>query len=205
MKPSELIQRAKQIADLENTSYFSDSELNNLINEVYYNAYTDLISIGDKYFIKTYKFTPSGSSDTATLPNDFMTLNAVYYLNNNYKVQLERQPNMSNNNLSYDLINNSIKIYGNNQYEIIIEYYPTPDTIVYPAAQTEAEIDVPNNIFVNYLAYLMAIYFKQKQGADVSLLQASLDNVWSSYCRILNRDGFKSVRINNVYKNKGWL
>ena len=82
----DIVARAKQVADLENSNYISDNEMKFLLNEAYDSVYADLINIGDRYFIKSDSF----SGQEYSLPQDFMILSGIW---THYDVPVPRRVN----------------------------------------------------------------------------------------------------------------
>ena len=61
------------------------------------------------------------------------------------------------------------------------------------------ELDFPNSFYYQMLSYLLAIAFRCKQGADVSLLSSQLDMVSQTFEDTLGSDAFQYPRMGNVY------
>lgn len=78
---SELRDRVRERADMENSTFISDSELNGYINQSLYELYDLLIGSYDDYFIKdpvlTFSLSGGDSSNSYNLPNDFYKLRGV--------------------------------------------------------------------------------------------------------------------------------
>ena len=60
-------------------------------------------------------------------------------------------------------------------------------------------LDFPNSFYFQILSYLLAISFRCKQGADVSLLSSQLAMVEQTFEDTLGSDNFQFPRMNNVY------
>lgn len=60
-------------------------------------------------------------------------------------------------------------------------------------------LDFPNSFYFQILSYLLAISFRCKQGADVSLLSFQLAMVEQTFEDTLGSDNFQFPRMNNVY------
>jgi len=78
---AQLRTRARQRADMENSGFISDSELNTYINASYAELYDLLVSrYGDDYFVSSpYSITTTVNVDTYSLPSDFYKLLGVDY------------------------------------------------------------------------------------------------------------------------------
>lgn len=73
--------RARQRADMVNSRFVTDAELNNYINASIDELYDLLIaSRGENYYVKSYSFTTSINVDSYALPADFLKLMGVDYV-----------------------------------------------------------------------------------------------------------------------------
>lgn len=196
-KLEDIVTRSRQIADLENSDYISDKELEFMLNEARDKVYADLINIGDRYYVK--------STTSPILPDDFMSLSAVFM----NRQPVPPKPNTVINGLNqgwyYSLEKDQIKFSENMNGPVLIEYYPIPEPIVWPvdedAEEVIDEIDLPNNICFNYFCYTMAMKMKMKQGADFTQIQAIAQEQLETYIQLQHRDQFGVSRINNVYSS----
>jgi hypothetical protein len=79
---SQLRTRVRRMADMEDSGFVSDSELNDYINSSYAELYDLLVSSNSEYFLSSATSTVASGSSTITLPSDFYKLRAVdFYLN----------------------------------------------------------------------------------------------------------------------------
>lgn len=60
-------------------------------------------------------------------------------------------------------------------------------------------LDFPNSFYFQMLSYLLAIAFRCKQGADITLLSSQLDMVSQTFEDTLGSDSFQYPRMGNVY------
>lgn len=192
-KLEDIVTRSKQIADLENSDYISDKELEFMLNEAQDKVYADLINIGDRYYIKTIT--------NPNLPNDFMCLAAVFMNNQPVQAKPNTVTDGSNYGWYYDLKKDKIEFSVGMNGPILIEYYPVLTPIVWPLDETEPVeyIDLPNNICFNYFCYTMAMKMKMKQGADFTQIQAIAQEQLETYTQLQHRDQFGVERVNNIY------
>lgn len=73
--------RSRQRADMVNSRFVSDAELNYYINASITELYDLLIqSRGENYYVKSYSFTTTTNQDTYALPADFLKLMGVDYV-----------------------------------------------------------------------------------------------------------------------------
>lgn len=202
-KLEDIVDRAREVADLENSNYISDKELCFLLNEAYDKVYADLININDRYYLKTIKV----AGPEVVLPEDFFVLSQVM---TNF-TPIPRKPNTVNSGsfsgYYYDLNKDRLKIYGNYAGHITIEYYPVPEPIIWPISTTEpiTDIDLPNNIAFSYFCYVMAMKMKMKQGADFQAIQVLASEQLETYIQLQHRDQFGSTRVGNIYNSTGFI
>jgi hypothetical protein len=60
-------------------------------------------------------------------------------------------------------------------------------------------LDFPNSFYFQMLSYLLAIAFRSKQGADISILSSQLEMVSQTFEDTLGSDAFQFPRMGNVY------
>lgn len=63
----------------------------------------------------------------------------------------------------------------------------------------DTELDFPNSFYFQMLSYLLAISFRCKQGADITLLSSQLEMVSQTFEDTLGSDAFQYPRMGNVY------
>lgn len=154
-KASDIIKRAMQLADLENSDFISFSEKLALLNESYQQLYQKGINKDVNAFVK-YIHT---QNTAITLPRDFYQLKAVNIDKNGYLEPVLRRPaNQSTHDISYEILNNTLKINGYAGCgDICIEYYPIPLSLTFPnvpksispqGSSTDRFLDLRNNIYV---------------------------------------------------------
>lgn len=147
LKSSDIIKRAQQLADLENSDFISWNENINLLNESYKILYQKLINKGDQAFVKS--FTCSGNT---CLPNDFYQLRSVNEFQTNRPIQ-RKSINQNNYDRWYEIKNGAI--YLNNPTDTLIQYFPLPDTITYP--NKDVEFDFNNSIVDTYESLVLYV------------------------------------------------
>lgn len=201
MTGNELATRAYQIADLVNSNYIQDTEMVSMINEVWCKAYADLVNINDSYFLEMVN--PSVGSndeiDLTTLRPKFMLLDSVSYIVG--LVGREPLKRRAKGDAAiygtYDLYKTKLRLNRYSGKTVELTYYPEAQKI---SVLTD-NIDLPSNIFEQYLAYVLAIQMKSKQGADYSALSSIAQTKFETYQQLLNRDIYGPVRVTNVYQN----
>jgi hypothetical protein len=63
----------------------------------------------------------------------------------------------------------------------------------------DTPLNYPNSTYFQIISYILAIAFKSKQGADISLLQNQLAMVEQTFEDTLGSDAFQFPRMGNVY------
>jgi hypothetical protein len=136
---SDIIKRAEQLADLENSDFISFAEKIALLNEAYQTIYQKSINKDVNAFVKYI----NTRDKVIQLPRDFYQLKAVTLGRDNDVRPIMRRPaNMSFSNLSYDMINNTLQINGDIiGGNVCIEYYPTPTTLTFPNKTKRMSLD----------------------------------------------------------------
>lgn len=73
------------------------------------------------------------------------------------------------------------------------------DNFVIKSVYENTELLFPSNVYYNYLAYQLAVYYKAKQGSDATGLAVMASSALKTFYDTLLRDANESVRIANVY------
>ena len=63
----------------------------------------------------------------------------------------------------------------------------------------DTPLNYPNSTYFQIISYILAIAFKSKQGADISLLSAQLDMISQTFEDTLGSDAYQFPRMGNVY------
>lgn len=132
-KASDIVKRAKQIADLENSDFISWNEDIALLNEAWTIAYQKLINHNNRDFLAEPFNISRGEN---ILPNDFYQLDTVLTKNNDIVPKLT--PGMSKSTIGYRLGNGRIELQGIDS--AIVNYYPVPKFLTF----TNKTIDLKN-------------------------------------------------------------
>ena len=78
-------------------------------------------------------------------------------------------------------------------------YFLGNSKIVIHSFLEDTELNFPNNMFFNYLAYSLALSFKVKQGSDISAFMPLLETAENTFYDSLTKDDWSFTRITNVY------
>ena len=134
MTTNEIIKRAQQLADLENSSFISWRENVNLLNEAYKDAYQKAINANIKYWLKDWILKDGvnkGQNVTCyKLPKDFYTLYSINEVGTGRNL-FRKSINECADGFKYDIENGELLIYGAMRKDIVVKYYKVPDTLYY--------------------------------------------------------------------------
>lgn len=73
------------------------------------------------------------------------------------------------------------------------------DKSVLKSVYENTQLLFPNNVYYNYLAYKLAVYYKIKQGADPSGVSSAAVSALNTFYNTILKDTNEYVRISNVY------
>mgnify|MGYP006976581502 FL=1 len=123
-KVSDIIQSAKQIADLENSDFISWNENIRLVNEAWTSVHQKLINKGDMTFVNEMNITKE-----QYLPEDFYQVLSIL---DNYNTPVPRYSiGMNDSQIWYKIINN--KIILNGLHSAKLTYFTKPQFLTYSA------------------------------------------------------------------------
>lgn len=207
MTAQNIIDRALQIADLVNCDFFSSTELIAILQEQLFKVYADLISINDKYFCERITVCDGDQEkydvNLSQLPtlyqgqvtHNFYRLEDIYEERNGYREPLHRlSPNAQPTTKGYELFGKNLSLY-NVKGKVVMTYYYEPPII----SNANANIDMPSNVVLSYLEYLVAQQLRAKQGADFTQIMASAASLFESYSKSIDRDVHDYETVRNVY------
>ena len=207
MTAQDIIDRAIQIADFVNCDFFTTDELIAIVQEQLYKVYADLIAINDKYFCERVTLSDGQHEEyeinLSQLPtlyqgqvtHNFYRLEDIYEERNGYREPLHRlSPNAQPTTNGYELFGKNIILY-NVKGKVVMTYYYEPPII----SASNANIDMPSNVILSYLEYLVAQQLRAKQGADFTQIMASAASLFESYSKSIDRDVHDYETVRNVY------
>ena len=163
----DIVNRAKQLADLENSDFISWNENMNLLNESWQRIYQELIDNGDNTFVREFETT---ASNKIKLPCDFYQLYSVELVPSCRQV-LRKAKSESEYSLTYDIENEYLILYGTVSEKVRVKYIPVPETLTLKNVtkdiqsdfhklfeDTDTFIDCYNNKYLIYYFYLLKIF-----------------------------------------------
>ena len=183
---SDVIKKAKQLADLENSDFISWNESITLLNDAYQNIYQKSINKGNNDFVRVIQT----SEKCINLPRDFYQLKALTLKQDRFNTPIMRRPqNGSFDDLSYDIYNNTLLINGYSSGTIILEYYPTPATLTLP--NEDVTIDLPIGSDETLVGAYKNVYFVKR--TDKESISKPLYN--KTYIVAINRDTGEEAKV----------
>lgn len=188
---SDVIKKAKQLADLENSDFISWNESLTLLNDAYQNIYQKSINKGNNDFVKVI----TTSEKAISLPEDFYQLKALTLKQDRFTTPIMRRPqNGSFNDLSYDIYNNTIQINGYSSGNIILEYYPNPTTLTLPGE--DVVIDLPIGSDETLVGAYKNVYFVRRREEEVE----SFRPIYGKYYIVaINKDTGDEAKVAKSY------
>lgn len=121
------------------------------------------------------------------------------YFNNNHKFYIKDNVAFIDDIPMYDA-----SIYNNELYMLKIDLntgyglFTNNNKILSIAVDTE--LDLPNNLYFNVLAYMLAFSYCCKQGKDATYVNAQLSNNIETLYDTLTNDAFSQMKITNIYR-----
>lgn len=125
----DIIERAEQLADLQNSDFISDSEKQALLNEAWSIFYQKIINSADKAFLRTVSV-----RNGYRLPSDFLQMASIYIRDSKEQIQKINAAQR----MGYDIINDTLflsKDYEN--LNVVMSYFPKPKTLFYCSGKKE--------------------------------------------------------------------
>jgi len=213
-----IIDRAKDLADVAGSSFFSSTEQYASLNESYRDLYEQILNSNDDYFSKENSFlysslTPITLEPTGfllTLPVDFYRLRVIQFEHSGAFTSLKKysihEEDRTGKLPSYRFLGTKLKLIlpvGSAFTNFRLNYYPAPT--VY--ATGIEDIAIPPQLEPAILAYQIAIDIKRKQQSDYAMLQARRDEMFNRFMgAISKRDDSNYESVNNAYTiNNGWI
>lgn len=121
------------------------------------------------------------------------------YFNNNHKFYIKDNVVFVDDIPMYDA-----SIYNNQVYMLKIDLntgyglFTNNNKIL--SAVVDTELDLPNNLYYNVLAYMLAFSYCCKQGKDATYVNAQLSNNLEILFDTLTNDAFSQMKITNIYR-----
>lgn len=124
---SDIIQRSRQIADLENSDFINYEEEISLLNEAFVKMYQDMINANASAFVKTIEVKPKD-----TYIPDLYQIRSINVLSGHIRTPIFQRPlDQSSTTPSYEIRENKIH-FNNVGGTVEIQYWPVPQTLSFP-------------------------------------------------------------------------
>ena len=142
-KTSDLVIKARQLADLTNSDFLAWDEIVSLVNDSYTAIYQKLININDASFVNTITVEPGEN----VLPPDFWQLRSVNLVRNKEVLPIKRRASSENySSISYEIRFDKLYIHGSVPMgEIVVEYWAKPKTLTYKPEPVELRPMISGN------------------------------------------------------------
>lgn len=205
--------QARQRADMENSSFVSDSELTNYINASIAELHDILIqSYGEEYFITSTTFSTASGTASYSLPATFYKLHGVDVAINGTEFLTIKKFNFNERNRLTDSAGWTATGVPSIRYRILgssIHFSPVPNAVStvklwYTPVATKLSADADTlddfNQYSEYVITDAAIKMLQKEESDVSVLMAQKQALLQRITYASqNRDAGESEAISDVY------
>lgn len=143
-RASQLIERAKKLADISNTDFLDYQELTQYINDSFTGVYSYLIGVGDTQFVKEVSLVSAGSIGNYTeyeIPDDMYIIKSIKNQNSGRLIPRYAESEGISCG-SYDIVNDRIRLYGVATSNLLLTYWTKPPFITFP----DKTVDVSQNV-----------------------------------------------------------
>lgn len=140
--------------------------------------------------------TTTTTTTTYELPEDFYQLYDIKDSHNNRIPRKQR--NSKPKDRWYDIVGGRLVVSEPLLSKpLAVEYWPKPIELN-PDEEGDVVLDYPNHIFYQILTLELALYYKIKQGADISGIELMIQDAWDTYYDILSCDNDQPMTITDV-------
>ena len=191
----DIVNRAKQLADLNNSDFISWNENINLLNENWQKIYQQLIDNGDKTFIKEFE---TVSLNKIKLPCDFYQLFSVELIPSCRQI-LRKAKSEQESSLTYDIENDYLILYGTVSEKIRIKYIPIPQTLTLQNETKDIDSDF-NSVYSSILENEELKFMDCYKNKYLFLKKTNGTDICNLY--IFNKDTNEIKKITNDFSNE---
>ncbi len=209
---TQLRSQARDLADMQNNEFVSDSELNNYINFAIAELHDLLVeSYGDEYFLSYETGSTSANTADYDLPTDFYKLKGVDMRLNGQDWINIRKFNFNERNRHEDLGTFSLLGLASVRYRVMgskIKFSPIPDATIdykiwYVPLATKLVDDSDEfddiNQYSDFVILSAAMKMLNKEESDISALAAERQRIITRLQHsATNRDAAESETISDV-------
>lgn len=131
---SQIVERAKKLADIANTDYISHQEDVDYLNDAFKDLYQLIINKGDTQFVKEVELGGAYNSNDYTeyvMPWDLYQIKTIQDKFSGREI-LRKSTTESVNSGTYDVVNNKLRVYGYAGQNLVMTYYIVPPFLSFP-------------------------------------------------------------------------
>ena len=166
----DIIERAEQLADLQNSDFISDSEKSALINEAWLSLYQKIINAGDRTFIKKVS-----AYDGLRLPKDFYQLSALYVTSSKQQIERINASQLRGYSITSNVLFLSLEY---DDVDVTLEYYPAPKTIFFnPGIKTQRDFPTQPQVILDDELYIDADDCLYDYASETQINQLTIDGL----------------------------
>ena len=211
---SDLRTRARRRADMENSTFVSDAEIQDYLNSSISELHDFMVKSYEDYFVSEQTYNAPIATGGANLPDDFYKALGVDYESGGITSTL-RAYSFSDRNVyntpyavvdrlaepMYKVEGNKIKLIPTNSQSGTITLYYVPQATQFSSTVTEIENVIPG--YEEYVVVATAIRMLMKEESDISVLERERQQLASRIIRAISpRDVSGSFAIRDVRKGR---
>tara|TARA_R100000406_G_scaffold41169_1_gene27503 strand:- start:8789 stop:9469 length:681 start_codon:yes stop_codon:yes gene_type:complete len=211
---SDLRTRARRRADMENSTFVSDAEIQDYLNSSISELHDYMVKSYEDYFVSEQTYSAPIATGGANLPDDFYKALGVDYESGGITSTL-RAYSFSDRNVyntpyavvdrlaepMYKVEGNKIKLIPTNSQSGTITLYYVPQATQFSSTVTEIENVIPG--YEEYVVVATAIRMLMKEESDISVLERERQQLASRIIRAITpRDVSGSFAIRDVRKGR---
>jgi len=211
---SDLRTRARRRADMENSTFVSDAEIQDYLNSSISELHDFMVKSYEDYFVSEQTYNAPLATGGANLPDDFYKALGVDYesggITSTLKAYSFTERNVYNTPYAvidrlaepmYKIEGTKIKLIPGNSQSGTITLYYVPLATQFSVSVTEIENVIPG--YEEYVVVATAIRMLMKEESDVSALERERQQLASRIIRAISpRDASGSFAIRDVRKGR---
>ena len=211
---SDLRTRARRRADMENSTFVTDAEVQDYLNSSIAELHDFMVKSYEDYFVSEQTYNAPIATGGANLPDDFYKALGVDYnsggITSTLKAYSFTERNVYNTPYAvidrlaepmYKVEGSKIKLVPTNSQSGTITLYYVPLPAQFSTTVTEIETIIPG--YEEYVVVATAIRMLMKEESDVSVLERERQQLSSRIIRALSpRDVSGSFAIRDVRKGR---
>ena len=140
-RTSQIISRSKDLADIQNTDFLTHEEQTRYLNDAWVTVLQWLINKGDTQFVNEVILQPSGFGAITEyeIPFDLYRIKSIKNAVTGSPIMRASVSDGINSN-TYEVVNNTIRLYGVANTPILLTYYLKPLFLTFPDKDIEVEL-----------------------------------------------------------------